>query len=200
MQVMYPFVSHCFYAVFNKNHDLIRLYTSFFPQRTNATWTHVFFSFYLTTYFQLFHYFKTRRLIFVVYTPDYSTLYWIYFASTDRRTREANNCYFNEIAAEALCANYKNNLSIDMLVNLKQAVVPGCFLGLSLCYVLGISDLSPKCLYAEKEIILAQRETFGLLSESFDLIKVRETGILPNKLKLAITLSPVCFGGDGVTW
>lgn len=71
----------------------------------------------------------------------------------------------------------------------------GCFLGLSLCYVLGISDLSPKCLYAEREIILAQRETFGLLSESFDLIKVRENGIL-----LAITLSPVCFGGDGVKW
>ena len=76
----------------------------------------------------------------------------------------------------------------------------GCFLGLSLYYVLGISDLSPKCHYAEREIILAQRETFGLLSESFDLIKVRETGILPNKLKLAITLSPVCFGGDGVKW
>ena len=76
----------------------------------------------------------------------------------------------------------------------------GCFLGLSLCYVLGISDLCPKYLYAEREITLAQRETFGLLSESFDLIKVRETGILPNKLKLAITLSPVCFGGDGVKW
>ena len=76
----------------------------------------------------------------------------------------------------------------------------GCFLGLSLCCVLGISDLSPKCLYAEREIILAQRETFGLLSKSFDLIKVRETGILPNKLKLAITLSLVCFGGDGVKW
>ena len=77
-------------------------------------------------------------------------------------------------------------------------MVRGCFLWLSLCFVLGISDLSPKCLCAEREIILAQRETFGLLSESFDLIKVRETGILPNKLKLAITLSPVCFGGDGV--
>ena len=79
-------------------------------------------------------------------------------------------------------------------------MVRGCFLGLSLCYVLGISDLSPKYLYAEREITLAQRETFGLLSESFDLIKVRETGILPNKLKLAITLSLVCFGGDGVKW
>lgn len=44
------------------------------------------------------------------------------------------------------------------------------------------------------------KRNLGLLSESFDLIKVRETGILPNKLKLAITLSPVCFDGDGVTW
>lgn len=199
MQVMYPFVSHCFYAVFNKNHDLIRLYTSFF---LNEPMQHGRMFFFLFTLQPISNFFITLKHdgLFLLYTPDYSTLYWIYFASTDRRTREANNCYFNEIAAEALCANYKNNLSIDMLVNLKQAVVRGCFLGLSLCYVLGISDLSPKCLYAEREIILAQRETFGLLSESFDLIKVRENGILPNKLKLAITLSPVCFGGDGVKW
>ena len=89
----------------------------FFPQRTNATWTHVFFLFILQPISNFFITLKHDGL-FLLYNPDYSTLYWIYFASTDRRTREANNCYFNEIAAEALCANYKNNLSIDMLVNL----------------------------------------------------------------------------------
>lgn len=36
----------------------------FFPQRTNATWTHVLFSFYLTAYFQLFHYFKNTTAYF----------------------------------------------------------------------------------------------------------------------------------------
>ena len=114
---MYPFVSLCFYAVFNKNHDLIRLYTSFF---LNEPMQHGRMFFFLFTWQPISNFFITLKHdgLFLLYTPDYFTLYWIYFASTDRRTREANNCYFNEIAAEALCANYKNNLSIDMLVNL----------------------------------------------------------------------------------